>query len=511
MGNTADARLRAMADMVGLIPAAGRGVRAYPYTETVPKCLLEVDGVPLLRRNLELMRDDLAIRDVYVVVGRHGARIREYLGDGSALGVRVHFIQNDRLDLDLAWSVALAAPRIASPCCMILSDEYYQDTNHRALLDSPYASALATCGVMQARSKKQLRKNYSLQLAEDRLVVGLVEKPTDVDDLSMGVGTYVLQPETLARLAADFAQAPDTPIVWTTWLGELAASGERILSFPLTGGYVNVNDREALNLANHLARDRDFESRTASLVYVVDDAEDQVEEPVLRFAEAPELAEVVVAARRDAPALDAVARHPKVRVRVSDDPRLPIGDLVREGLDAARGDVLLTAYSDDSFSVRDLAKLLVYLRDADLVLGTRTTRQMIEQGTNMRGSVRAVHIGLAKLMELLWWRFDSRFTDVCCVYRAFWRSTYSLIRGELRGTGVEIFPEMVIEVLRARRRVIEIPVHYGARDREHEYVPSRYQNAGTFRRILGMMLRKRFGRSRGAPLRRLAAGGGDGV
>jgi NDP-sugar pyrophosphorylase family protein len=480
-----------MAGMVGLIPAAGRGIRAYPYTESVPKCLLEVDGVPLLRRNIELMRDQLGIRDVFVVVGHRGERIREYLGDGSGLGVRARYIQNDRLDLDLAWSVALAARVISDPCCMVLSDECYIDSNHRDLLDFPYDSALATCGLVEAESSQQVRGNYAVWTDANR-IVALEEKPETVRSPWMGAGTYMLHPEALRRLAADFAAAPDSPIVWTEWLGELARSGERVLAFPLKGAYVNVNDREALNLANHLVRDRDFESRTASLVYVVDDAEDAVEEPVLRFAAAPELAEVVVAARRPASALDLVARHPKVRVHVNGDPKLPLGTLVREGLDAATGDILLTAYSDDSFSVRDLPKLLVYLRDADLVVGTRTTRQMIDQGSNMRGIVRTAHVALAKLMELLWWRFDCRFTDVCCVYRAFWRSTYTLIRGELRSTGVELFPEMVIEVLRARRRIIEIPVNYSTRDREHEYVPSKYQNVGTFLRILWVILRKRF-------------------
>jgi hypothetical protein len=95
-------------------------------------------------------------------------------------------------------------------------------------------------------------------------------------------------------------------------------------------------------------------------------------------------------------------------------------------------------------------------------------------------------------MEVLWWRFDSRFTDVGCVYRAIWRSTYRTIRGELSSKGVEIFPEMVIEVLRARRRVVEIPVNYYARDPEVEYVPTRYQTVGTFFRVLALMLRKRF-------------------
>jgi hypothetical protein len=51
---------------------------------------------------------------------------------------------------------------------------------------------------------------------------------------------------------------------------------------------------------------------------------------------------------------------------------------------------------------------------------------------------------------------------------------------------------MVIEVLRARRRVVEIPVNYYNRDLEFAYVRSRYQNVGTFLRILGLMLRKRF-------------------
>src|SRR5207244_3545616 len=83
------------------------------------------------------------------------------------------------------------------------------------------------------------------------------------------------------------------------------------------------------------------------------------------------------------------------------------GALARIGLESARGDVLVLAYSDDTFSPRDLTKFLVYLRDADLVIGTRTTRQMIEQGTNMRGVVRAGHVVLAKLVELLWWRFES--------------------------------------------------------------------------------------------------------
>jgi NDP-sugar pyrophosphorylase family protein len=481
-----------MSDLVGLIPAAGRGVRAYPYTQSLPKCLLEVDGVPILQRNLELMRDQLRIREAFVVVGHCGDRIREFLGDGAWLGMHVETIENDQLDRELSYSLSLGARRIQGPCLVLLSDELYLDSNHAELLDPRYEDAMVTCGLVEGRSVREVRKNYTAQVRDDR-ILSLTEKPRSIDSPWMGVGTYRLSPEALRRLERDLDgddghRARD----WTTWIGELARSGECVRPFFLSGGYVNVNDREALNRANQLARERDFDARTTSLVYVVDEAEDDVEDPVRQFASAPEVDEVVVTARRPSAALDRVREIPKVRVLVEESGRAPMGDLVLHGLDAARGDILITAYSDDSYSPRDLAKLLVYVRDADLVVGTRTTRQMIEQGSNMRGIVRAAHLLLAKGMEVLWWRFDSRFTDVGCVYRAIWRSTYRTIRGELSSKGVEIFPEMVIEVLRARRRVVEIPVNYYARDPEVEYVPTRYQTVGTFFRVLALMLRKRF-------------------
>jgi choline kinase len=38
-----------------LIPAAGRGLRAWPKASAVPKVLLEIDGKPVLQRNIEIL------------------------------------------------------------------------------------------------------------------------------------------------------------------------------------------------------------------------------------------------------------------------------------------------------------------------------------------------------------------------------------------------------------------------------------------------------------------------
>lgn len=481
-----------MAELIGLIPAAGRGVRAYPYTQEIPKSMLQVDGVPILQRNIELMRDELGIRDVRIVIGHQGHVIREYFGDGSCLDTRITYVVNDRIDLELPYSIYAAGKTIDGPCCVILADECYVGTNHRELANAIDDAALLTCGLIETDNPKYIRKNYVVEL-RDGAIVALEEKPTVVKGNLMGAGTYVLHPEVLRRLEGEFE--PDVnagPKDWTTWIGKLCAAGERIAPFYLTGQYVNVNSRDDLNYANYLIRSGDFADRKKSLIYIIDEENEASARPILKFAEEPEIDEVVVAARRHFDGLTPYTEHPKVRTIVAADPDIGTGDLVKLGLDGASGSIFILSYSDDTFVPSDVSKLLVYLRDADMVVGTRTTRQMIEQGANMRGLIRFSHIFLAKLVEILWWRFESRFTDICCVYRAFWKSTYEDVHSNLTARGVEVFPELVLEALRARKRIIEVPVNYYNRDVESSHVRSKYQSSGTFARILWLIIRKRW-------------------
>jgi NDP-sugar pyrophosphorylase family protein len=481
-----------MSDLIGLIPAAGRGVRAYPYTQEIPKSMLQVDGVPLLQRNVDLMRDELGIRDVRIAIGHQGHVIRDHFGDGSNFDLRITYVVNDRIDLELPYSIYVAGKTIDGPCCVILADECYVGTNHRELVDIADDEAPVTCALIETDNPKYIRKNYVVELREGA-IVALQEKPTVVKGSLMGAGTYILRPEVLRRLEGEFE--PDVnagPKDWTTWIDKLCAGGERVVPFYLTGQYVNVNSRDDLNYANYLIRSGDFADRRKSLIYIIDEETEASARPILKFAAEPEIDEVAVVARRHFDELTPYTGHSKVRTIIADDPSIETGELVKLGLDGAGGSIFILSYSDDTFVPSDVSKLLVYLRDADMVVGTRTTRQMIEQGANMRGLIRASHVLLAKLVEILWWRFEPRFTDICCVYRAFWRSTYEDVRSNLTARGVEVFPELVLEALRARKRIIEVPVNYYNRDVESSYVRSKYQSTGTFLRILRLILRKRW-------------------
>ena len=66
-------------ELIGVILAAGKGVRAYPSTRFIPKVLLQVDGKALIERNIELLRDQLGINKIIVVIGYLGHKITEFL------------------------------------------------------------------------------------------------------------------------------------------------------------------------------------------------------------------------------------------------------------------------------------------------------------------------------------------------------------------------------------------------------------------------------------------------
>lgn len=140
------------------------------------------------------------------------------------------------------------------------------------------------------------------------------------------------------------------------------------------------------------------------------------------------------------------------------------GRALKRGMQEATGEIFVLTEADGSFHQKDLVKLLVYLEDAGMVCGTRTTRQLVQQGANMRALLRWGNVAMAKYLELLWFiKWEPRFTDVGCTYRALWRTTYAGIRDSLHQPGPAFSPEMMVEVLMKGFRCVEVPVSYHPR------------------------------------------------
>src|SRR5439155_542096 len=77
--------------------AAGEGTRMRPLTANLPKRLLPVAGKPFLRHTLEAL-GAAGVREIAILIGWQGHRIRERFGDGKALGLSLEYEeQGERL------------------------------------------------------------------------------------------------------------------------------------------------------------------------------------------------------------------------------------------------------------------------------------------------------------------------------------------------------------------------------------------------------------------------------
>jgi len=247
-----------------------------------------------------------------------------------------------------------------------------------------------------------------------------------------------------------------------------------------------------------------FRDRTVSLVIPAYNEEATIRHVVEEFRKEPHLDEIVVVDNNCKDRTAELAAAAGARVVAEQKPGY--GSALMAGMNAAKGDILVLVEADGSFRARDVVKLLVYLDDADMVMGTRTTKQMVEQGANMRFLLRWGNVFMAKFLQLCWMRpAEPRFTDVGCTYRALSRRTFEKIRTRLSAPGPNFSPEMMCAALQERCRVIEIPVTYSKRlGGESKHSDTFGRQARTAWKMFRTICRKRF-LERGAPMQKTDA------
>ena len=472
---------------LAVVAAAGKGRRIHPRSRQTPKTLLEVGGKALLTRQLELLRDELGIRRAMLVVGHLADQIRAAYGDGAQLGIQIEYVDNPDVDRGLATALFVVEPLVHEPFVMLLGDELYLKSNLAELrtVAEPYA---AVCGLHSCDDPDVIAQNYTVTLLDGR-ITSLVEKPTRPESPYIGCGTWVFTPTIFQHARATPLSARSGRIELIDVIDRAARGGEVVRPFVITGDYLNVNTVEELNVASFLCREEAFPRRKVSLVIPTYNEAASIGHVIRDFQS--HVDEIVVMDNCSPDGSGDIAR--RLGVIVHSQPLAGYGDALRKGMDAATGDILVLVEADATFRAKDLGKLLEYLKDADMVIGTRTTRQMIEQGANMDGILRWGNVVVGKLVEALWFRLEPRFTDVGCTYRAIWRDAYLKIRPHLTRLDATFSPEMMIEMLRVEGRVIEVPVsYYRRRGGSSKHSGSRWQSIKTGMRMLRLILAKRF-------------------
>jgi MurNAc alpha-1-phosphate uridylyltransferase len=119
-----------------MILAAGLGTRMRPLTDTTPKPLLKVGGMPLIVWHIERLAHD-GFTDIVINIAHLGYKIPEALGDGSEWGVNITYSdEQEEGALESAGGIVKALPLLGDEPFMVINGDIWSDydfQDHRKL------------------------------------------------------------------------------------------------------------------------------------------------------------------------------------------------------------------------------------------------------------------------------------------------------------------------------------------------------------------------------------------
>lgn len=185
--------------MQALILAGGEGTRLRPLTSTVPKPVVPLVDRPFIAFMLEWLRGH-GVDDVVISCGFMASGVHNVLGDGSAYGVRLRYVEEPE-PLGTGGAVKFAES---------LLDERFLVLNGDVLTDIDLTAQLAQ------HERTGARATLALVPVEDPSAYGLVrqepdgsvreflEKPSpdQIDTNLVNAGAYVLHRDVLENVPA---------------------------------------------------------------------------------------------------------------------------------------------------------------------------------------------------------------------------------------------------------------------------------------------------------------------
>jgi len=234
--------------MKGLILAGGRGKRLDELSINKNKCMIEVNGKPMIEYSLNYA-SETDVDEIIVVVGHRAEEIINTYGNKYKDKRLRYVIQWEQKGLVHAIECARDAI-VGDDFMLLLGDEILVNPKHQYMLDEfRKGDVFALCGVLWVDDKDLIKRTYTLIHDSNNIIYRLVEKPRNPLNNFMGTGDCVFKNNIF-----DYIEV--TPIHHERKEKELPDliqcaidDGKIIKSFIICDNYVNINSKDDIIFA----------------------------------------------------------------------------------------------------------------------------------------------------------------------------------------------------------------------------------------------------------------------
>lgn len=192
--------------MQAIILAAGMGKRLGEFTRENTKCMVSVNGVPMIDRMLNQLAD-LQLRRIVIVTGYEGRKLMDYIDSRFRDRLNIEYIENPIYDrTNNIYSLALAKDKMVEDDTLLIeSDLLLDDRMFPLILNNPYPNL-----ALVAKYRTWM-DGTMVRIDEDNNIVNFVPKKAfnyaDVDFYYKTVNVYKFSKEFSKHKYVPFLKA----------------------------------------------------------------------------------------------------------------------------------------------------------------------------------------------------------------------------------------------------------------------------------------------------------------
>lgn len=231
---------KTMLPLDAVIMAGGRGERLRPLTDEKPKPLLPLGNKVIMEYNVDNIVS-MGIDNITVCIRYLGEQIKDFFGDGSDRGVRVHYVTEDK-PLGTLGAVTLIE-HFEHDVVLVMNSDLFTDIN----LEEFYQHFIQSGADMSvAATPYNISVPYAVMKTDEDFVTSFEEKPTYTYYSNAGI--YLIKRSLLQTLPKD-ARCDATEL-----MEQLLLKGGKLTYFPITGYWMDIGTPEEYRKAKDIIR-----------------------------------------------------------------------------------------------------------------------------------------------------------------------------------------------------------------------------------------------------------------
>lgn len=213
-----------------VLMAGGKGVRLRPITDTIPKPLIKIGGIPILERNIDRLAS-YGVSKIHISINYMGSKIKEYIGNGNKKEISINYIE-EKEPMGTIGSVKLFKD-YKKDIILVMNSDILTNIDFEEM----YIKMInEKADFVVASIPYKVDVPYAVLNTKEGKVESFKEKPTYVYYSNAGI--YLIKKELLKHI-------PDNSYFNTTDLMEkLIAMDKKVIQYPILGYWLDIGEPE---------------------------------------------------------------------------------------------------------------------------------------------------------------------------------------------------------------------------------------------------------------------------